>query len=448
MHLTRRRMIRPSPIALAFQALFFAATSSFALAQSWRSDVQHAEGPGFRVGDLEVHPGVGVEGGYDSNVFYSDKNLVDSFVLRVTPHLDLSTLSAQRLQEGPSGKGSGALPKVAFRAGLSGSYYHYFSANNLSNMDANGDLRVLLFPKRRFSGTIFNRFNRSIRPFSEQGAANNNYARNRNEAGAIFEAASPGNVLRGSLGYSFLFDLFESSTFKYLNTLDNRIQADASWRFLPSTSLIYDLQLDVQDFTDPNSPGAFAANADTRRFRSRLGLNGAITPTFSAVAMVGYGGSFVSSNILSEYDDAVALAELRWRPKASTNLTVGYDRDYFTSYVGSYYRRDRGFAQYQMMFAGVVNLGLEFWAGRLAYGRVIGANGAPISDDGTTKRDDTMISGTLFAEYRIFNWLAVNGTFMYLGDFSDFAFSSGASVAPDPANYQKLQGWLGVRGYY
>mgnify|MGYP003407364965 FL=1 len=78
--------------------LFFVlvATSSSVHAQSWLSDRKRAEGRGIRVGDLELHPGVGVEAGYLTNPFYSDRPK-GTAAFRVAPHLFLSTLRGERL---------------------------------------------------------------------------------------------------------------------------------------------------------------------------------------------------------------------------------------------------------------------------------------------------------------------------------------------------------------
>ena len=78
-----------------------------AVAQDWLSDRKRAEGPGIRLGDFELHPGIGIEGGYDSNVFFSDGGatstaIVPSGILRITPHFFFSTVSAQREAEGES----------------------------------------------------------------------------------------------------------------------------------------------------------------------------------------------------------------------------------------------------------------------------------------------------------------------------------------------------------
>src|ERR1700748_3250638 len=72
--------------------------SSVAHAQAWLSDRRFQEGEGWRPGngDVELHPGIGAEVGYDSNWFersnktgYSNSApnapVEDSGVLKVTP---------------------------------------------------------------------------------------------------------------------------------------------------------------------------------------------------------------------------------------------------------------------------------------------------------------------------------------------------------------------------
>src|SRR5258706_13050003 len=43
--------------------------SQEASAQGWLADRRYTEGAGIRTGDLELHPGIGGEVGYDSNWF-------------------------------------------------------------------------------------------------------------------------------------------------------------------------------------------------------------------------------------------------------------------------------------------------------------------------------------------------------------------------------------------
>lgn len=49
--------------------------SSNVQAQEWLRDRENSEGPGVRLGDrLVLHPGLGIEGGYDTNFFHQDAN--------------------------------------------------------------------------------------------------------------------------------------------------------------------------------------------------------------------------------------------------------------------------------------------------------------------------------------------------------------------------------------
>jgi len=71
--------------------------SSQAEAQ-WAPDRAYTEGPGIRLGNFELHPGVAVRGGYDSNVFRTKNNTKGAAILGITPHLHLSTLKVETRQ--------------------------------------------------------------------------------------------------------------------------------------------------------------------------------------------------------------------------------------------------------------------------------------------------------------------------------------------------------------
>lgn len=91
-----------------------ASLSASAQNQPWIKDRKYAEGIGYRTGNLEIHPGVSAELGYDSNYFLraDDEDPVISVMrLRVTPSLSLSTLGPQRRE------GGGDPPKLNFQIG-------------------------------------------------------------------------------------------------------------------------------------------------------------------------------------------------------------------------------------------------------------------------------------------------------------------------------------------
>src|SRR5262245_45281602 len=99
---------------------------SLAQDQPWLQDRRYTEGIGYRVGDLELHPGLAAEFGYDSNYLRRDEGegggIVRTLRLRITPSFSLSTLSKQRREVAPGT----APPDFEFRAGISATYNEFF----------------------------------------------------------------------------------------------------------------------------------------------------------------------------------------------------------------------------------------------------------------------------------------------------------------------------------
>ena len=149
---------RPALVAFAAgSALVLMAPA--ARAQAWLADRTSTEGAGLRVGNLELHPGVGGEVGYDSNWFLrSDKTSAalingapaapvrDAAVFRITPSLSLTTLSPQRV-------GAEADQPVIFKANLAGTYRAFVGSEEIrqqsSSISAAGDVRAIFAPNKR-----------------------------------------------------------------------------------------------------------------------------------------------------------------------------------------------------------------------------------------------------------------------------------------------------------
>src|SRR4051794_6248518 len=97
-------------------------SNAFAQEQTWLKDRRYAEGIGIRTGDLELHPGIGAEFGYDSNYFLRAGNAlepkIDTLRLRISPTFSLSTISSVRRE----GEGNPEPPKVTFRAGAGATF--------------------------------------------------------------------------------------------------------------------------------------------------------------------------------------------------------------------------------------------------------------------------------------------------------------------------------------
>lgn len=448
-------------LGMAAVAVIATAAPSRVRAQDWLSDRSRTEGPGFRLGDFELHPGIGVEIGYDSNLYFSSgappTPVVDTGILRATAHLLFSTRGEQRRQEGESGGGESGgdsgLPAVIFRGGLSGSFYTFFSDLDRTNMEANASLALTILPRRPFSIDITEDFGRSIRPFTENTSATASFARDRNDLGVRFNFATSGEVLKISAGYNFRLDFFEDQLFQYGNRFQHRVSLIETFRFLPQTAIVHDTTFSVVDYFGDQSMAPVLVN-NGYLLRTRLGLNGALTTNFSVLATVGYAAGFYDSPVAStynqDYESVVAQVEARWQIEENTRLVFGYDRDFQPSFIGNWFRQDRGYANFQWLFGGAFLLGVEASLGYYEFGRIVQADGTTAAGN-TLTREDIRFIGSLFAEYRFTDWLGVNATVSYTGGFTDYQYrveAPGTGPFLDPANFDKFQAWGGVRVFY
>ncbi len=409
----------------------------------WLSDRTYTEGRGIRLGNLELHPGVGAEVGYDSNFFYADEAPADTFLLRVTPHLALSTLSGERLRGGAK---RGSPPTVNFRAGLAAGYHHFFIDNTRNALSANAGAQLTLLPERPFGLRLRNEFERTIRPFAQNNtSANVNYARNSNEAGADLLFASRSQVLSSSIGYTFGLDYFEGAFFDYNNSIRHSILANATWRFLPSTALLYEGGVTYTDYTNPNQ-SPLALLSDNTIVSSLVGLNGIVTTRFSLTAMIGYSAGFYE--VRDEFDGVIGRLEGRWNFRRNMSLLGGYSRDYSRSFLGNSMRTDRLYASAEGTFGGVFLMRLRLGADYIDFGTPLGPNGNLLGNQ--ADRQDWRLLASLFGEYRLSNMIGLNATLQYSGDYTDYAFVGDAAGQPflDPAGWTKFEAYAGARVFY
>lgn len=455
--------------ALVLGALVCAGSlCSKAYAQSWLPDRNYTEGPGIRVGDLEIHPGIAIRTGWDSNVFRSDgseRRRVSSGLLAVTPHLNLSTLSRLRITEGEDAAAAlNSLPKIAFSTGLAGTYFQYFkdvAQPNGVNIGVDFDSQLKIMPLRPVSLDLGMGYNRTVQPFTER-APTGNYAASYFLPTARLNFGSRSRVLTSYLGYAPLVTYYERDAvgFKDLNNANHAIQGGSAWKFLPHTALLFDAELNLQSyFADVESLTASDVAvlvSNGKRFVTRLGLNGAITQRLSLRAMVGYATMLLDRAPLSDYENAVGEAVLGYRFGVSNQFDIGYVGAITPSYIGGWMRVDRGFARAKFLFARVFMLSLEAGAGYATYGRayrvgVTPGTVLPLGQDGDVHRKDVRIDGAVRAEYRLTNWLALMTDFTTFSNLTDFKYAAtlpDGPPVPDPARFLDFQVYGGVRASY
>ena len=446
-------------------SLLLGATGS-ASAQVWLQDRAMSEGAGVRLGDFELHPGIGIQGGYDSNYFLRTDKTGAQVVngapgapvqatpeMLVTPSISVATLGSLRRE----GETNGESPSVTFRATASGTYREFFGQlspeQRNGSIDAAANLGIL--PGRPWGGSMAVTYDRVIQP-NTNGNPDLSFTRDVLAANAEIAAQPGSGTLDWHLGGGVSGTLFEDNGGLGYNNLAFNVATRGRWKFRPKTALIYDASLGFQSYTNTTAgAGVITPLHSSDPVRTRIGINGLITPRFSLLALAGYGGSFFSpgsSVQVKQYDSVIANAEMKFfltaPPEAGqagglslsqSSLSLGYTRDFQTSYISDFYGLDRGYLKFSYFFAGRAVINLEGGAGAIEYPELFVTNASTHS-----AFTDMRIDGTVFTEYRFTNYLGLNGTFRYTTNLS----GAEITLAPNQVyamQWQRFEAYLGVR---
>jgi hypothetical protein len=494
-----KRGLASSAVAIALLASKMASAQEQLVPQAdspqWLKDRRFTEGAGVRTGDLEVHPGIAGEFGYDSNWFTrSDKQGVDNgpprapvlpaLLLRITPSLYLSTLGPQRREE----EGGAALPSIRFRAGVNATYREYIGLSNdpvVSSDPQNNDIskqrslggaadaRLEILPERPVGAVLFASYARSIQPNVASADPNLSFIRDDVGAGGEIVAQPGSGTLDWHFGYQLHDAIFESSLGQPYDNFTNEAYTRGRWKFRPRTALIYDATFRFISYGNAG-PAAGLGLANSTPVRTRIGINGLVTERFAALALVGWGASFFDTSLLPQlpqYDSVIGQAELKWFLTASpgisaasqltlalSSISVGYTRDFANSYLGNFYGSDRGYLRFEYFFGGRAVLSLQGGLGAIEYPKMFWGSGQPRdirSSGGTITHDpftDLRADATLFGEYRLSDSFGINATLRYTANFSDKQIQDsppGTVVPPSffDLSWTRFEAFLGARWF-
>ena len=239
------RIARPFAAAAVASSLFFA--PKVASAQQWLKDRRYQEGEGIRAGDLELHPGIGGEVGYDSNWFLRSSSTdarvingkaVEAGIIRITPSFTVQTLGGQRTE------GTAPSP-FAFSAGVAATYREFLGPQEIRdqrNVSGNAFVRADFNRGRPIGFDVFATYQRLIQPAV---VVDPNLSFNRSDvtAGADVIAIPGGGTLDLRAGYQFYGALFEESNGTPYTNYTHEISVRNRWRFRPRTALFHDTSL-------------------------------------------------------------------------------------------------------------------------------------------------------------------------------------------------------------
>jgi len=418
---------------------------SVANAQLQLFDRSANEGPGIKTGRLVLHPGLSLEGGYDTNVFLADQNEGGSFILRLTGYLDVATEPPQRQREGEANKP--VQQKIVFRGGVGVRYYQYFDDRVDPNAAADAHINFAYNPSEVFTLEVQDMFLRTIRPFTNASTPDGpttSYGRNINRASIDFVGRTKSQVLEGRLGYTNVFEFFDSDLFQYGNSITHRVPAQLSWSFFPNSALIYRVNYENQQYDETEVAASSTLLLDSNRVRTDFGYNGALTERLSMTALIGYTAGFYA--FADDFDGLVARVDFRWQPRPTIEMLAGYDRNFRPSFIGNYYQSNRLFIESTFVVAGALRLGVDGWVSFDKSGLALAPDGTLLGDQ--PYREDIRVHAGIIGEYRFRSWLSLIGRVGYLADFTDFEYVGTQPLLEPAARYQRLDVWLGVRVFY
>lgn len=458
-------------LSAAIAAVGFTAAGS-ALAQSsfgqpgladrsvWLQDRSLLEGRGIRTGNFELHPGVGVDFGFDSNVFNASGSQPtaqqSALRLRAAPSFYVATLGAQRSTNSDSA--TTALPTVNFRGGVGLVYHEWIGVGSsssrdvstLRNLGAQSVLRFDFFPQRTWQFGLGADYIRVIQPGVADDAVAGGAVRtigsqtfNRNTVtGSVDIGYAPGRgVFELRFGYNILANIFDNIGFN--NSITHQGFARMRWRFLPKTALVWEGSVGRLTYLD--TAGSTTGLFDGTPMATRFGLTGLLTNRVSLLLLAGYQGTFFERG--DNADTVVGQAELQWLIDGRSRLRGGFLRDVQPSVFGNFFTRNRGYVNYMQSFSGRFVLSVDAGVSLNQFGYVANrGSGTPLTPvagvDATTGRFNTVrVDGTLFAEYRLSDVFGINASARGEALLSDVKL--GAQQLP--IDWTRFDAYVGVR---
>lgn len=373
-----------------------------------------APGNGLQLSDSAVlHSGLTVEGGYDSNVYYTDTQTVSSPILRITPSVDVTNVA--RNGEVPAGLYFDLRASLMYREYLSDNAdvrrLRAFTPTAALNLEHNSSGSLVLGLSDTYSRL-------QDAPYTQKSTAI--IIRDNNLAVAQLRWSPGGGRLQGLLRFTNMIDLFETEQLKAANSMTNEGMIDLSWRWLPKTALYLQVRQGYVSYlnNDPASQLVAPEAPDARKsssfpLRAVVGVRGLITEKTSVALALGYQNAFYSYGLSTGgfLGSTTAAAELVILPLFSTKITFGAHHDFQNSVIGNFFYDDGVYAS--LTHQAVSRLVAQLWVAydhRRYYGLPVG---------GPDPRIDNLLQATATADYFVRPWAFAGLSYMLIKNDSN-----------------------------
>jgi len=229
------------------------------------------------------------------------------------------------------------------------------SISDQTNLGGVARLAVALFPRKTFSLTLHETFERTLwtRP---QITTNAN--RNHNVIGADASFHPGGRALDFTLGYAYDLERFDD--IDLIDSDSHLLRFLGSWRFYPMTYAFIESTLAMHTYANESAADKAAVGSlvPASPFRVYAGLSGLVTERLGLLLRVGYGNSFLDRG--DNFSSFIGMAQASWRFSPKTVLHVGIARDFEEAPLGGYLSFVRPYASFTQRFGELAELTVDF----------------------------------------------------------------------------------------
>jgi len=236
------------------------------------ADEHLTEGIGVKVGEGTVlHPRVGLETGFVSNVFYEEDSPTASGVARLVGELSVAPDGGEHRKPGGD---------LDFRAGLKLEYEAYLSSDEAAqdqrNLGVSAFGKVTVSPNGPYIFNVKDEFDRVSRPVNYESS--DSLVRDINRLSVDLTWRPPASSISVKAGYQNTIDFFESSASEFANRLHHMARLRGTWQFLPITQFFSELSLGFfGQLGDAAPPTDVEAKSDSMPFAAQIVTSTAIT---------------------------------------------------------------------------------------------------------------------------------------------------------------------------
>lgn len=396
---------------LALSAPLFSST-----AQAQDASVQ---GPGYKVSEGTVmHPTVGAETGFISNVFYEDSTPLAAAVLRLTGNLAFSSTEIEEEEDTSEGS-TGEPPKFDFSAGLRMSYEEFLSgdasAQAQRNLGLGGDISLTIFPQGKVRFNFTDNFIRTNRPTNFESSSVLNRDVNHFKASASIQGLE--SSLRTTFRFENTLDIFESTGSSFANRQQSLLGARVDWQFLPITRFYLDASYGLY------SALGNGTKASSTPLRIKTGADSAITESTTLSVHAGFVKGFYSAG--ADYTAPIYGAEFGLRYSPVGRVTLGYGHDFDDSINGNFYSDHALTLKFDQQISRAL---VSFKADT----RLRTYQGLSMILGGGSTRNDFILGLGADAGYELKEWLALSATYQTQVVATDYR-STVSGVTDDPS---------------